>query len=93
MSRVYDIGDKATLRGVFTDPTSGVRVDPATVTCTVRKPDGTIVTPAVSGSGGAYVAQVPVDQEGEWLYAFDGIGDYQAAEERSFTVRCQQVIR
>lgn len=91
--RYYDVGDVAELTGTFTHPTTGQPVDPDTVTCTVRKPDGTTVKPGVSGSAGVYTANQALDQHGTWWYAFDGSGAHQASGEHRLEVRRQQVPR
>lgn len=94
---IYDIGDKPILRVKFTDPATKALVDPDVVVCTVRPPKvaaAEYLTPAVVKiSKGIYQAQVSVDRSGRWWYAFDGAGNFQGAEERSFEVRSQNVPR
>jgi uncharacterized protein YfaS (alpha-2-macroglobulin family) len=91
--RYYDVGDVAELTGTFTDPETGDAVDPADVTCTARKPDGSTTTLNTSGSNGVYTAELELDQHGTWWYAFDGTGSYQASGERRLEVRKPQVPR
>ncbi len=88
----YDVGDLIELSASFTD-LAGDPAAPEMVVCTVRKPDGTEVTPMVSGTANPYTAKGTADQSGPWWYAFDGGPDVQASGERSFWVRRQQVPR
>lgn len=94
---IYDIGDQPILTVVFTDATTKERVDPEVVVCTVRPPKAPAsdyLTPTVSKvETGVYRATIIVDRSGRWWYAFDGAGNHQGAEERSFTVRSQNVPR
>jgi hypothetical protein len=94
---LYDIGDRPVLTATFKDPESKELVDPDVVVCTVRPPDSTVaeqLTPTVEKvSTGVYRTTLSVDRAGRWWYAFDGAGDNQASQERSFTVREQQVPR
>lgn len=109
MNQTFDIGDLVTLRGGFTNrpltqaerdtflangtlPT-GVGVTPGDVVCTVRKPDGTTATPAVTEAGGIASADITIDQHGPWWYAFDGTGGHQASGERRLDVRQRRVPR
>ncbi len=86
----YDIGDKITLRASFTD--SDAAVDPSTVTCAVRAPDGTPSAPSVSKAAtGVYTATVLPDAAGVWFYRFAGTGAYVAAEEGTFLIRRRRV--
>lgn len=90
----YDIGDVAELSGAFTDTYTGAAVEPQTVVCTVRKPNGTTLTPDVADHGdGTYTAEVTLDRPGSWWYAFDGIGGEQASGERELRVRTRRVTR
>lgn len=109
MSRHYDIGDVAELRGGFTTRTltaderatfetygtlpTGTGATPSSVVCTVRKPDGTSATPSVTGASGVYTAKIPLDQPGAWWYAFDGTGGQQASGEKRLDVRARKVPR
>lgn len=94
---LYDIGDKPILTASFTDPETGDPVDPDVVVCTVRPPRvpaAEYLTPAVDKvEKGSYKAQVTIDREGTWWYAFDGAGTHAGAEERSFKVRSRNVPR
>ena len=107
--RYYDIGDIAELRFGFTSRElttterrtfeaggplpSGIGVEPDQVVCTVRKPDGSTVTPTVTGGDGIYTTEQELDQRGAWWYAADGVGGHQASGERRLQVRKQQVPR
>lgn len=88
----YDIGDVVELEAHATvtktkEPAEG------TATCTVVAPDGTITEPAVTASGGTYLAEVKPDQAGTWRYAFDLTGDVEGSAERSFEIRRRRVPR
>lgn len=87
----YDIGDEVRLSVAFTDA-AGAAADPTTVTCTVRKPDGSTLTPTATstGSTGAYRADIQPDQTGNWYYRFAGTGALVAAEEGQFYVRTRR---
>lgn len=85
----YDIGDEVRLSVAFTDA-DGVAADPTTVTCTVRKPDGSTLTPSATGSSGSYHADIQPDQTGNWHYRFAGTGALVAAEEGQFYVRVRK---
>lgn len=94
---IYDVGDKAVLKVTFTDPETKALVDPDVVVCTVKPPNAAtadILTPEVEKvSEGVYQAEVSITKPGRWWYAFDGAGNHQGAEERSFNVRSQNVPR
>lgn len=50
-----------------------IRLDDASMACTVYKPDGTTTSPAVTHvSLGVYTAQVTPDQAQWWEYVFNG---------------------
>ncbi len=86
----YDIGDVVVLTAVATTvgkPAAGMGV------FTVRAPGGTISKPAVTANAGTYTAKVPIDESGEWLYAFDLSGDAPASAESKFSVRRRAVPR
>lgn len=94
---IYDVGDKVVVTTTFTDPETKARVDPDVVVCTVRPPNAPAAefqTPGVEKvSSGVYKAEISVTKAGRWWYAFDGAGNHQGAEERSFNVRSQNVPR
>jgi hypothetical protein len=106
----HDIGDKVEVFAGFTsrkltaaerkafrataELPAGIGVDPTTVKCHVRKPDGSIAEEAVAkDSAGVYLATVEPDQHGTWYAAFDGTEGFQASGEHSFEVRAQDVPR
>ncbi len=63
-----------------------------TVTCTVRKPDGTSSTPSVSNLGtGRYKATFDAETAGQHFYRFASTGSVKAGEEREFVVRERRV--
>lgn len=86
MASTFDIGDRVRLKASFSD--EGAAVDPTSVTCTVRAPDGALTSPGVSKDDvGRYSAEVAPDSAGAWLFRFEGTGAYVAAEEREFFIR------
>jgi hypothetical protein len=92
LSELLDVGDVVTLFADFKN-TAGAAADPTVVTVTVRKPDGTTATPAVTHpSLGRYEATLALDQHGTWDFRWLGTGDVAAAEEGSITVRRSRVI-
>jgi hypothetical protein len=94
MPDIYDIGDDVILTGSFTTLVDGVDTptDPSTVTCKVRKPDGSEETIApVHRSTGVYDATFTPTSSGEHWYRFEGTGAAKAAGEEYFTVRRRRV--
>jgi len=87
----YDIGDAVKLYGDFTNPDTGLYVDPAgEISVTIRKPDGTETkytypAEAVRAATGQYFYTIVVDQAGDWFYRWAGAG--QAQEEKRFYVK------
>ena len=76
------LSDRVTLYGTTT------LVDPTTVTCTVKQPDGTLSTPAVVKDGvGLYHADFNPTQSGAHMYQFVGSGLVETNGERTFTVK------
>jgi uncharacterized protein YfaS (alpha-2-macroglobulin family) len=81
----YTIGDLIELRADFAS--GGAAVDPDTVICKVKDPDGTVTQPTVShDSAGVYTAEIAVTKKGRWTYRFAGTGGYQGARERDIRV-------
>ncbi len=87
----WDRGDAPTLYVEWRNVAGALT---ATVTTlTVRKPDGTTITPAVtSPSTGRYEAIIPVDQAGTWSYRWVTAGALTAAEEGTLYVRRSAVL-
>jgi hypothetical protein len=74
----YDIGDVVRLTATFSNA-AGAPTD-TTAVLTVKKPDGTSSTPAVThGTRGVYSSDVPIDQPGVWSYRFVGTGAVTSA--------------
>lgn len=88
---VFDIGDQVRLGATFTN-LAGTLLNPTTVACVARKPDGSTTTlTAVNESTGVYHADVLVDQSGTWNARWAGTGTLVVAEETSFEVRVRRV--
>ena len=88
----YDVGDTVRVSATFLN-VNGVLADPATVTCTFRRPNGTNITATpTSSTTGVWIAEVTVDDSGVWRYRFEGTDTESVAEEGSFVVRRQMVI-
>lgn len=84
----YDIGDEITLEG--TAKLDGVLTNATAATWRVRKPDGTLVSPAPAAtnpSTGVYRGKVQPDQPGDWWYGLDLTGAVKASQEQMFLVR------
>jgi hypothetical protein len=90
----YYPGSEVTMEGTFKVPdANGVLqlTDPTTVTCKVRKPDGTLVNPAPTVtriSLGLYRAKVTpaVGEEGDWQHRMIGTGTAAATKRKMFLV-------
>lgn len=97
MANVYDKGDKIEVTASFSSRISGAPVDPATVTCKVKNPAGTITTyvygtdpEVVRDSQGNFHCKIDANSAGTWYYRFSSTGDYQAAAEGEFVVKAGQ---
>lgn len=78
-------GQVVRIAATFRD-TAGVLVDPTTVVLTVKKPDDTEATPALSNpSDGEYHGTATLDQSGLWRWRYVSTGSV-AAEEGHFVV-------
>lgn len=92
MANKYVVGDLAALTASFIDAT-GVFVDPTTVIFSIRKPNGSVVNPAVSKiSTGTYQGSQFLDTPGTWVWKAVGTGTVLAAsrpEQGTFIVEPQ----
>lgn len=71
---VYVVQTRIRTRATFADLT-GAAVNPTTVVCTVKAPDGTTSTPSVTRTAtGIYVADVTLSSAGSWRIAWQGAG-------------------
>lgn len=89
----YDIGALVTIQ--TSDTVGSTLTNSTTMVATVKKPDGTIITPTVANpSTGVYTAQVDTTggPAGVWWYAFRGSGVAQGAEEQFFVVEPSKVV-
>lgn len=91
----YDKGDLVRIKAEFRDPENGdALVDPTSVTFKVKDPAGTTTTyvygtaaQLVKDSMGKYHVDVNANAQGSWRYRFESTGNYQAAQEGTFTVK------
>lgn len=87
----YDIGDAVKLYGDFTNPETGLYVDPVgEVSVSTKKPDGTeekkiYPDDIIRVMTGQYTYTVILDQAGTWYYRWRG--ETQAQEEKRFYVK------
>lgn len=80
----YTIGSVVQISCLFTN-ISGAPADPSAVTAECKLPDTSTVQLIVTRvSTGAYTAQIPVTQGGNYEYRFAGTGALQAAMEGAF---------
>lgn len=88
-----DIGDAPILTWrVYSDADKTTPAD-ATVTLTVKAPDGTTTTPSVTHSAtGVYSVTVSMTASGPWLYRWQATGAVQAADEGRILVRQSGVL-
>ena len=85
----FDIGDRERLKATFRDD-AGALKNPTTVVATLREPDGTISTPAVSNpSVGVHTVDLIFTQTGRHLLKFKGTGAVVSAQEIEFYVKVE----
>jgi protocatechuate 3,4-dioxygenase beta subunit len=82
------VGDARTVFATFHKDTGAVG-DPATVTLTVRKPDGTPATYTAAdfahvGASGYYSVVIVMDQPGRWRFRWLGVGGDVTSEAIEF---------
>jgi hypothetical protein len=83
----YNVGELAPLSVRWTDAT-GAYVHPSTVSCKVLSPDGSVLTPSVTGpASDVYSAIAEPDKPGQWWYAFTASGGFQGLMQHLFVVR------
>lgn len=83
----WTLGDVLSLTAIFTDTTTGLPVDPDTVTFTIRSPETTIIdsTPTRQTSG-TYTLEQPASMTGDWHWGVTGSGGAAAAGDSVFVV-------
>src|SRR6185295_8865126 len=86
---LYQVGDPLPLTGTFRN-SAGNLADPTTVTLSVRKPDGALLTPTPTSTlTGIWTYTVPSatnDTPGLWWYTFTGTGAVAAVQQGSLLV-------
>lgn len=88
MSKSYLIGNRARLTCQFTNA-AGTPTAPSSVSISVRRPDGSRLTPtALSGTTtGEYYAEIDLTMAGTWYYRFEASGTLIAAAESQLIVK------
>lgn len=88
----YDIGDVAIVSVAFTNQ-AGSAVDPATVLCRIKDPQGVIVNytylthaELVRDSTGNYHVDLLLTKPGRWYARFEGTGTNRGASEELISV-------
>lgn len=85
---IFYVGDVWKPEWAITDPKTTSKVDPATVTATVTKPDGTTEAPSIiKDAVGEYHSLVPLTLAGQWHIVIKGTGTYQCAGPETITVQ------
>ncbi len=87
MKYTYTVGETAEVLGTITATATGKSADPDTLTCTVYPPSGSSFTVPIEGADGSYLAEVPLDQEGDHVVRVKGTGKYRCAKELCLKVR------
>jgi hypothetical protein len=88
----FVVGDTAVLRALFT--VESVPTDPSSATLVVKKPTGTVLTPAptVTDVGtGTWRAEWDLTESGRWRWYLTSTGNAKAAEKGSFFVEASDV--
>lgn len=92
MANQYYVGSKPRLSADF--KLSGVLTNPTAVTFKARTPSGTVTTyvygtdaQLVRLATGQYYVDLPVTEQGEWWYRFEGTGTVTAASEAFLVVK------
>lgn len=87
-----DIGDVRTLSATFRNA-AGTGTNPTTVVLTIRKPDGTVVTPTPAATGaGVYNYVQIIDQAGVWAWKYTGTGTVTDMQQGQFSVRKDRTL-
>lgn len=87
------IGNERILTATFVNAKTNLNQKPGAVVCTVKKPDGTTVTPAITDNNdGSYSATVLADVPGPWYYRWEGSAGLVAAGEGFFNVYESKVV-
>jgi hypothetical protein len=91
VAETFYLGDVVVLDAPFT--VNGVPTNPATATCTIKQPDGTLTTPSTTNpvTGTIHVEFTP-DQSGTHAVRIVGTGTAAGAYETEFHVRRSLVL-
>ena len=90
--QTFDIGDVVRLEASFKNA-ANVATTPTTTVLTLKMPDGTLSTPAITANGtGVYYYDVLFSASGAWTYRWVATGTVQTAEEGRVYVRPSKVL-
>ena len=83
------VGDLWEIETTITDPDTGSKVDPSTVTLTVTKPSGETAAPVsmTKAAPGEYTKNTELTEAGQWHAIIKTTGIYQAVKPETITVR------
>lgn len=97
MGSLYDLGEGVYIRGSWTNPQTGVPMDPSAVTVRYLPPSGLVDVPIVKVYGvdpevvhdstGNFSLLLTADEVGLWQYRWEGENVAPAIQEGSFIVR------
>jgi hypothetical protein len=93
MTKLWHIGDLPRITATFTND-AGALVDPDTLVCKVKKPDGTVTSyvfgtavELVRDSLGVYHIDIALTQAKNWFYRFEATGTRTVANEGTIIVQ------
>ena len=83
------VGDIWEIDATITDPDTGSKVDPSTVTLTVTNPKGETGAPVsmTKTAVGEYNVTTSLTEAGQWHAVINTTGTYQAAKPETITVQ------
>lgn len=95
MSRtIVELGTTVLVRVTYTNTATGALENPTSVTLKVRKPDATLVSPAITASNpsvGVFEGLIPTTAEGTWYARFVATGPGKV-DSISFDVKLDPVF-
>lgn len=84
---MFNIGDTARIRVKYSDPKTGLPVNPLTFALALKLPDGSkqLITTLTKNADGDYEYQLPVDLPGEYYWHCLTTGPRTSTGNQSFT--------